>query len=107
MAREQFTLVVQETEVRDGIDAAVLSEDGQVTASAQVSYGDYSLAVSGEEPPPTRQEVPFSAATRRLRLQCERRDTGFEFCAIGDDEELARATVADADWQLVAARASD
>lgn len=100
MSMETYTLVVREMDTSDGIDADVRDEDGLVAASTRVTYADYDLEVDREDDGPAAIEEAFTADVLSLSLQFQRDDRGFEFRVIGDDRELARATVDDAAWEL-------
>lgn len=103
MSLETYTLVVREAD-SEGIEATVTGEDGLVEASTYVAYEDHDLAADRADDGsdvPNEERVEFTADVLSLRLQLQRLDASFEFRVVGDDEELARTTVADGDWHLV------
>lgn len=100
MTMKTYTLVVRETETHDGIDADVRDADGLATASTRVTYADYDLQANRGGGGPDPIEVEFTADVLSLSLELARVDGEFAFRVVGDDRELARATVADEDWDL-------
>ncbi|WP_122090334.1 hypothetical protein [Halalkalicoccus subterraneus] len=102
MVMEHYTLSVNESETRDGLDVDVYDEDDTIEASTWVGYEDYGVTPERAEDGPGPRETGFSADVTVLDLQVERDADAFILRVLGDQDTLAIQRVSDEQWGLIA-----